>query len=230
MLATMPLPNEPINADIGRYRIARPRTRSDNTFLAKTDVVVYGGNLSVTFSRMRPETVNPNIFIGQGNDQRFLNEQDRVAGQYVRAGSNWTSETRVGWNRSSLDRLNDFWLALDPKVTGEAALTDPSRRIPMFTLAGGFATPTSEVLALRGRSWSVEQKLSRIVASHNLKAGFRWGREGGSKTNPQNPNYGFQTISDLLANSPNSVGLQSGQPPHDAHLDNLAASSRTTGG
>ena len=27
--------------------IARPRTRSDNTFLGKTDVVVHGGNLSV---------------------------------------------------------------------------------------------------------------------------------------------------------------------------------------
>ena len=36
----MPLPNEPINADIGRYRIARPRTRSDNTFLGKADVRV----------------------------------------------------------------------------------------------------------------------------------------------------------------------------------------------
>jgi carboxypeptidase family protein/TonB-dependent receptor-like protein len=221
VLETIPLPNEPIDADIGRYRIARPRTRSDNTFLGRTDVVIYGGNLSVTASRMRPETVNPNIFIGQGNDQRFLNKQDRVAGQYVLAGSNWTSETRVGWNRSSLDRLNDFWLALDPRMTGEADLTDPARRIPMFTLAGGFATPTSEILALRGRSWSVEQKLSRIVSAHNLKAGFRWGREGGSKTNPQNPNYSFQTINDLLANRPNQVNLQSGQPPHDAHLDNF---------
>jgi hypothetical protein len=221
VLDTIPLPNEPINADIGRYRIARPRTRSDNTFLGKADVVVHGGNLSVTFSRMRPETVNPNIFIGQGNDQRFLNEQDRVAGQYVLAGSSWTSETRVGWNRSELNRLNDFWLAQDPRMTGDTDLTDPSRRIPMFTLAGGFATPTSEILAMRGRSWSVEQKFSRIVASHNLKTGFRWGREGGSKTNPQNPNYSYQTINDLLTNTPNSVNLQSGQPPHDAYLDNF---------
>ena len=73
VLDVLPLPNEAINADIGRYVTARPRTRSDNTLLAKTDVVVHGGNLSVTFSRMRPETVNPSIFIGRGNDQRFLN-------------------------------------------------------------------------------------------------------------------------------------------------------------
>ncbi len=221
VLDAIPLPNEAINADIGRYRVARPRTRSDNTFLGKGDVVVHGGNLSVTVSRMRPETVNPNIFIGQGNDQRFLNEQDRVAGQYVMAGSNWTSETRVGWNRSSLDRLNDFWLALDPRATGDFELTDPSRRIPMFTLAGGFATPTSEVLALRGRSWSAEQKVSKILSAHTFKAGMRWGREGGSKSNPQNPNYSFQTIADLLSNTPNSLNLQNGQPPHDAHMDNF---------
>ena len=59
----------------------------------------------------------------------------------------------------------------------------------MFTLTGGFATPTSEVLAMRGRSWSFEQKFSRIVSAHTFKTGFRWGREGGSKTNPQNPNF-----------------------------------------
>src|SRR5687767_6523118 len=35
VLDVIPLPNEPINADIGRNRVARPRTRSDNTFLFK---------------------------------------------------------------------------------------------------------------------------------------------------------------------------------------------------
>jgi hypothetical protein len=220
-LDVIPLPNEAIDANIGRYVTARQRTRSDNTFLGKTDIVVNNGNLSVTFSRMRPETVNPSIFIGSGNDQRFLNQQDRVAAQYVLAGSNWTSETRTGWNRSALDRLNDFWLTTDPRVNGDFDLTDPARRVGMFTLTGGFATPTAEVLAMRGRSWSFEQKFSRIVSSHTLKTGFRWGREGGSKTNPQNPNFTFQTINDLLANVPNSMNLQSGQPPHDAHLDNF---------
>ena len=130
VLDVTPLPNEPIDADIGRYRVARPRTRSDDTWLGKADVNVAGGNLSVTFSRMRPETVNPSIYIGSGNDQRFLNEQDRVAAQYVWAGRNWASETRVGWNRSSLDRLNDFWMQIDPTVTGDVELTDPGAAHP----------------------------------------------------------------------------------------------------
>jgi outer membrane receptor protein involved in Fe transport len=221
VLDTLPMPNEAINADIGRIRIAKPRTRSDDTLLAKGDVVAQGGNLSVTFSRMRPETVDPSIYIGQGNDRRYLNEQDRVAAQYVRAGGNWASETRFGWNRSELNRINDFWLAVDPSFSGTLDLTDPSRRIAQLTLTGGFATPTAEILAMRGRSFSLEQKLSRIVGAHNVKLGFRWGRDGGSKTNPQNPNFSFQTVADLLANVPNSMNLQSGQPPHDAHMDSM---------
>ena len=221
VMDTFPAPNEAINADIGRIVIAKPRTRRDDTLLVKGDVLVGGGNLSTTFSRMRPETVNPSIYVGIGNDQRFLNEQDRIASQFVLARSNWTSETRVGWNRSELNRLNDFWNAIDPTVTGEVPLTDPGPRVPMFTLSGAFATPTSEVLAMRGRSYSIEQKFSLIKAAHNLKAGFRWGREGGSKTNPQNPNFTYQTISDLLANIPNQMNLQNGQPPHDAHMDNI---------
>src|SRR5690606_24237986 len=116
---------------------------------------------------------------------------------------------------------NDFWTVLDPRATGEAGLTDPARRIPQMSLAGGFASPSSEILSMRGRSWSVEQKVSRLVSSHNLKMGFRWGRDGGSKTNPQNPTFTFQTIDDLLANVPNAMNLQSGQPPHDAHMDNM---------
>ena len=221
VMDTFPAPNEAINADLGRIVIAKPRTRSDNTLLVKVDLVGFGGILSTTVSRMRPETVNPSIYVGIGNDQRYLNEQDRIASQFVLARSNWTSETRVGWNRSELNRLNDFWNAVDPSLPGEPDLTDPGRRIPMFTLSGGFATPTSEVLAMRGRSYSLEQKFSRIASAHYLKAGFRWGREGGSKTNPQNPNFTFQTINDLLANIPNQMNLQNGQPPHDAHMDNF---------
>jgi outer membrane receptor protein involved in Fe transport len=221
VLDTMPLPNEPINADIGRVRVAKPRTREDDTLLVKGDLLVNGGNLSVTFSRMRPETVNPSIYVGSGNDQRFLNEQDRVAAQYALARGAWTSETRIGWNRSALDRLNDFWMVIDPRVTTSVELTDPARRVGMITLSSGFSTPTAEVLAMRGRSYSVEQKLGRIVGSHTFKTGFRWAREAGSKTNPQNPNFSFQTVADLLANVPNSMNLQLGQPSHDAHLDNF---------
>ena len=51
VLDVTPLPNEPIDANIGRYRAARPRTRSDDTWLAKADVNVARGNLSVRWQQ-----------------------------------------------------------------------------------------------------------------------------------------------------------------------------------
>jgi hypothetical protein len=217
VLDSMPLPNSPIDANIGRYRTAKARTRSDDTLLVKGDVLLGGGNLSVTFSRMRPDTVNPAYF--NGNDQRFNSKQDRIATQYVLARGSWASETRFGWNRNSLDRLNDSWMISPGGASDD--LVEVGKRLPQMTVTGLFATPIAEILAMRGRSYTFEQKFSRIMASHNTKIGFRFGRQAGSKTNPNTPNFTFQNLTDLFANVPNQMNIQNGQPAHDAHLNDF---------
>jgi len=222
-LDQLPLPNEAIvangvvNTDIGRFRSSGNRERRDNHVTAKGDLVLWNGNLSVTYTRMRPYTENPSIYVA--NNQKFFNTQDRIATQYVLSRGSWVSESRFGWNRSFLDRFQDFWFVSDPAKPPETEKTKVGRRIPLFTIAGLFGTVSSEILELKGRSFSAEQKLSRIVGVHNVKVGVRWARQGGSKTNPQNPNITFQNLNDFLANIPNSVALQNGKPPHDGHLD-----------
>ncbi|HYR90512.1 MAG TPA: TonB-dependent receptor [Terriglobia bacterium] len=216
-LDQLPLPNEPISADLGRYRASGDRERRDNHLTSKGDVLVWNGNMSVTYTRMRPYTKMPSIYVA--NNQKFFNTQDRIATQYVLARGSWVSESRFGWNRSFLDRFQDFWFVSDPTKPVETEKTKVGRRVPLFTISGLFGTVSSEILELKGRSFSAEQKLSRIVGAHNVKVGVRWARQGGSKTNPQNPNITFQNLSDFLANIPNSVGLQNGKPPHDGHLD-----------
>jgi outer membrane receptor protein involved in Fe transport len=222
-LDQLPLPNEAIvangvvNTDIGRFRSSGNRERRDNHVTAKGDLVLWNGNLSVTYTRMRPYTENPSIYVA--NNQKFFNTQDRIATQYVLSRGSWVSESRFGWNRSFLDRFQDFWFVSDPTKPPETEKTKVGRRIPLFTIAGLFGTVSSEILELKGRSFSAEQKLSRIVGVHNVKVGVRWARQGGSKTNPQNPNITFQNLNDFLANIPNSVALQNGKPPHDGHLD-----------
>ena len=217
------LPNEaiPNTNDIGRYRVSDNRERSDNHVTAKGDVVVFNGNLSVTYTRMRPYTKQPSIYVA--NNQKFLNSQDRIASQYVLSRGGWVSESRIGWNRSFLDRFQDFWFVSDPAKPPETIKTAVGRRIPLLTVAGLFSTVSSEILELKGRSWSADQKLSRIVGAHNVKLGVRWYRQGGSKTNPQNPNITFQNLNDVYNNVPNSVVLQNGKPPHDGHLDEYGA-------
>jgi outer membrane receptor protein involved in Fe transport len=216
-LDQLPLPNEPIDDNIGRYRVSANRERRDNHVTAKGDVVVFNGNLSTTYTRMRPYTKMPSIY--NANNQKFLNTQDRIAAQYVLSRGSWVSESRVGWNRSFLDRVQDFWYAFDPSRPPEPVKTVVGRRIPLLTVSSQFSTVSAEILELKGRSWSADQKLSRIIGPHNVKLGFRWYRQGGSKTNPQNPNITFLNLNDLFANIPNSVVLMNGKPPHDGRLD-----------
>jgi hypothetical protein len=216
-LDQLPLPNEPINADIGRYRSSGNRERRDNHVTAKGDIVIFNGNLSATYTRMRPYTKNPSIYTS--NNQKFLNLQDRIATQFVLSRGPWVSESRFGWNRSFLDRIQDFWYVFDPSKPAETVKTKIGRRIPLMTVSGQFSTVSAEILELKGRSWSAEQKLGRIIGPHNVKFGFRWYRQGGSKTNPQNPNVSFLNLNDLFANVPNSVVLMSGKPSHDGYLD-----------
>jgi len=216
-LDQLPLPNESVSPDYGRFRSFKNRERRDNHVTAKGDVVVFNGNLSVTYTRMRPYTRNPSIYVT--NNQKFFNTQDRVASQYVLSRGSWISESRLGWNRSFLDRFQDFWFVSDPTKPAETDKTKVGRRIPLLTVQNLFATVSAEILELKGRSFSAEQKLSRIIGPHNVKAGFRWARQGGGKTNPQNPNITFSNLADVYANIPNSVSLQNGKPPHDGHLD-----------
>jgi hypothetical protein len=230
LLEALPLPVETIvtaagvvREDVGRWRGARNRERRDNALIVKGDLRLFEGNLSVTHTRMRPYTVNPGIYVGPGNDEKFFNKSDRIAAQYVVSRGAWVSESRFGWNDALLDRAQDFWFVQDPSREPETEITNASRRMPMFNITGLFNTVTSEALHMESRSYSAEQKLSRIMGAHNVKLGFRWSRQGGQKTNPMNPSFGFQSFADFAANIPNSVNLYAGQPPHAAHLDEYGA-------
>lgn len=219
VLGTLPLPTLPVNAQVGQYFAAKPQTRHDNGVLAKVDAIIYGGNLSVTYNRSRPYTDQPSIFVNNSDDQVYKNYQDRVAAQYVLPKGPWVSETRFGWNQTGLNRVQAFWSETDPTGTATPPLDEVGDRIAEITVSGLFSTPGSKVLILSGRSFSAEEKLGRTLGSHNIKMGFNWGRQAGSKTAPANTNYSYLNAADLLANTPTTVTMFYGQPPHDGHLD-----------
>ena len=216
-LDPLPLPNEPLNPDVGRWVGVKNRERSDNHVVAKADLALRsGGNLSVTYSRMRPFTVTPAVAIGGSNDRTFNNEQDRIAAQFVLSRNQWVSESRFGWNRTFLLRLDAFLDIKDPNKP-ERVIYD--RRLPLLNLTGQFMTPSSESWDMLGHAYSFDQKLSRVMGPHNIKVGFRWTRQGGGRLNPQNPEFRYQTRADLLANIPNAVIPSFGAPPYNSHLD-----------
>lgn len=216
-LAAMPMPNAPLNDVIGLYTDAKRLLRHDNTFLAKADVETGRGRLSVTASRMRPFSRNPAAEIG--NDTLFQNGSTRVATQYVLTARSWVSESRFGWNRNTLDRSQELWFKESPTRGAQDELSNVRKRIGNFGVSGLFTTPTTEVLDLNYDAFNLDQKLTRITGAHTFKAGFRWAREVGSKSNPQANQFRYQTLDDLLANRPSTFLLSMGNPPHQAWLD-----------
>jgi len=217
VLDNMPLPNQPINAVIGRYTDAKNVIRRDNTFLGKVDYQAGAGRLSVTTSRMRPYASVPRIQIA--NDQQFTNGSKRVSTNYVLTSNSWLSESRFGWNRNTLDRFDGFWLAESPTRGAQADLYNVRKRIGSVTVSGLFGTGDTEILALTYDAYNLDQKVTRLMGAHTVKFGFRWAREIGYKSNPQSNRFTYPSLDDFLANKPSDFLLAMGNPPHRAWVD-----------
>ena len=217
VLDNMPQPNVPINDVIGRYTDARTLVRRDNTFLGKVDFEAGAGRLSVTASRMRPFATVPRIQIE--NDQQYTNGSKRLSTNYVLTRNSWVSESRFGWNRNTLDRFDEFWLAESPTRGAQEDLYNVRKRISTFSVTGFFGSGDTEILALTYDAYNLDQKITRVSGAHTMKFGFRWAREIGFKSNPQTNRFTFASVDDLLANKASDFLLAMGNPPHRAWVD-----------
>ena len=139
----------------------------------------------------------------------------------------WVSESRVGWNKTYLARLDAFLSVIGP--TQPAEILPYGRRMPAFNISGVFATRRSEIWDMAGTTYSFEQKFSRGFQRHLVKAGFRFMRETGGRLNPENPSFTFNNYADALANIPRELNTSFGAPPHGRTWTTTARSSRTTG-
>jgi Carboxypeptidase regulatory-like domain/TonB-dependent Receptor Plug Domain/TonB dependent receptor-like, beta-barrel len=226
-LDTLPEPTEPIVSAAGvvdpargRYRGLATRKRTENHVVAKGDFSVFNGaNFATTYTRMRPWTLEPRINVNGSNDRVFPNAQDRIASHFVMAHGQWVSESRFGWNRTDLQRLDEFFNVMDPDPRAPAEIGNFGRRVGLINISGLFSTPSAEIYDLTGGTWSFDQKLSRTVGRHFIKTGFRWVRQTGDKMSPQNPQFAYQNLADTLANVPQSITVSFGAPRYKSHID-----------
>ena len=121
VLDALPMPTEPVVTG-GRRQLAGwawrglgVRRRTENHIVAKGDVsMLNGANLGVTYTRLRPFTLEPRPNPNNINDREFPNEQDRVAAQMAMTKGAWVSESRFGWNKTYLARLDAFLGVMGP--------------------------------------------------------------------------------------------------------------------
>ena len=205
------------------------RKRDENHVVAKADVSVFNGaNLGVTYTRLRPFTLEPRPVLNNANDREFPER----AGSHRRAVRD--DEGRVGVGEPC-------WLEQD--------LSRPTRRVPEqrsvqtrrrrfsrtagasagSTSRGLFATADAEIWDMAGTTYSFEQKFSRGFQRHLVKAGFRFMRETGGRLNPEIPKFMYNNYADLLANIPTSRTRRTAPRRTSRTWTTTAPSSRTTG-
>ncbi len=229
VLGILNLPTEPIissagvqNPQIGMWRGLGLRKRDENSVLLKTDIAVFNGaNLGVTYTRLHPYTLEPRPVLNNANDRQFPNEQDRIAAQFVMTKGAWVSESRVGWNKTYLARIDGFLNTIGPNTPAE--VLPFGRRVGRLDISGLFASADAEIWDMAGKTYSFEQKFSRGFQRHLVKAGFRFQRDSGGRLNPEIPKFRYNNYADLLNNVLLEQNTSYGAPPHKSHMDNYSA-------
>ena len=224
LLDTLPLPTLPIiragglpDANIGTFEGAGLRESRENHFVIKGDLLVTkSSNLTVTYTRSSPYGSDPRYNLDGSNDRTFDYYQPRLTSQYVLNFGPWVAETRFGYNHQDMLRLDQFFTFKDPKTTEKV---EWQRRVPRLQIQGLDTWGAAEVWDMDGTTYSFDQKFSRHLGRHLFKFGGRYVRTVGSRTNPENPSYTFNSLADLAANIPGTVNITFGSHgPHSSRM------------
>lgn len=203
-LQAFPLPNQPVNpgATVGAFAATKRALRRDNHYDAKGDVVLSAtSRLSLSYSYGSPYRTIPNSNID--NSRIYFNSMHRGNVSYIVSGSDWTSESRFGYNRTIQDRIDEFFNLIDPKQQAEGIAF--GRRLPRLSTTLGWSGPGGEINHSGGPLMQLEEKYARYIGRHALKFGGNFFRSVGTRNNPEIPGFFYASLADMLANRPSEV-------------------------
>jgi len=210
VMGNMPLPNQPVaaGANVGFFLGSSASRAHENHAIVKGDVrLTDRSSFALTYTRMRPYKLQPSFYIG--DDRTSSGYEDRGAASYVMAGAAWSSETRFGYNLTSMDRVDAFWNALDPNHPEKAL---GGARVPQIQ-GPGFTSAPSEYFHLGGPIWTLEEKYGFVKSGHSLKFGIKWSKRDGGRFDIANSLEQYSTVATLLANTPDSITVNFGNNP-----------------
>jgi len=217
-LDAFPLPTFPVapNDAVGTAERMDSTRGNDDQFVVKPDYWINSANkVTLTYTRSRPEKTTPSLV--PLDPRNFNGWSDRLTGSYVTLGARWSAETRIGYNKNNVDRLDAFHDLVDPK---QKETKEGGRRIP--TIRGlGFDIGNSELMEHYGHSWSFEQKVSHQAGKHSLKFGGSMFIRVLAGSDIESPRIGYGSEADLLANLPNQVRVTLGTHPYSGAIKDL---------
>ena len=220
LMDTIPEPSLQLDEYRGRVEAVGTRRRTENHVIARADFrPTSTSNLSFTYTRNRPFGLDPRYNLNGANDREYTYIQDRYNAQYTLSSATWVSETRFGYNYADMERLDNIFTIQDPD---RSETIDWQNRIPRLRLrnVGGTITLGSgEVWLMEGATTTIDQKLTTNRGKHTIKFGARLVHYGGSRTNPENPQYEFLNIEEMQANRINGAVISFGSNgPHSSRM------------
>ncbi|MGH8244870.1 MAG: carboxypeptidase regulatory-like domain-containing protein, partial [Gammaproteobacteria bacterium] len=185
LLDHVPLPNQPAgaNPDIGLFLEPKSNARTDNHAVIKGDISLGSTRqLALTYTRGRPYRLLPRYYTNKSNDRDWQIYQERGTASYTMGGSNWTSESRFGFNLSDANRIDKLFITPPP---GPKEEIDFGRRTPRLQTTFGFGTDDIELYLIEGRTWNIDQKYARHLGQHSLKLGGNYSYHCCQRNNPE---------------------------------------------
>jgi hypothetical protein len=195
---TLPLPNQSYaaGARTGVFNGSGSSTANDDHFVVRGDYNVNNQNrITSRYTRGRPDSLTPRV--SPVNPRTFTGLDDAFTGSYFRIGSSFSAETRFGFSRNNVTRLDEIYTL---GIAGIAGLT--------FTSNGG------ELLATKGKNWSIEEMVALNKGRHSIKFGGLLQVQDQTRENAETPQVTYGNDADLLANNPSRLQLTFGLSPY----------------
>lgn len=205
-LDAMPLPNTPTSPDalLGVWQGARREEADDDHIDARMDALIAGGTLFGVYTRGHPSLLQPRV--AEGNPRRFDSRTDRLSLNYILGKGYWTMETRYGYNRNELFRLDEFMNVRDPS---KPETIPYQRRVPSLSFPGMINLSPERLDRGHRPTYSLEQQFAVVRGQHTLKFGGLFVRQSGGRNNGVSPRITFQTLQDIQANRLSQVRFKS---------------------
>jgi hypothetical protein len=218
LLDHYPLPNQPYAPTDLTARFIGPGIleNNDDHLDAKADLLLGGGNLSVTFFGGHPDQIRAASI--PENPQFTHATSRRLSGNYVLGRGRWTSSTRVGYNFAFFERIDKIWYSKDPS---KAETRPAGRRLPVISFPGlsGFNRDNRATGLIP--SYSFEQHVAYFRGAHSLKFGGSLALPAGGQQQTTANQVSFQTLQDVLQNQPSSVAFTSNKYPSNWRMANF---------
>jgi hypothetical protein len=195
---TLPPPNQSYagGARTGVFIGSGSSKANDDHFVVRGDYNVNNRNrISSRYTRGRPDSLSPRV--SPVNPRTFTGRDDAFTGSYFRIGTSFSAETRFGFSRNDVTRLDGIY------TVGQAGIAGLT-----FTSNGG------EILATRGTNWSIEEMIAVNKGRHSIKFGGLLQLQDQTRQNAETPQVQYGNDADLLANNPTRLQLTFGLSPY----------------